>query len=348
MNRSYPALRGIAILLVILNHSIHMTILYAGDLNPWIKTGPVGIVLSALSALGFAAVPIFLFLSGSFFAYAASRDDLRANYRVVWVNLKHVAIPYLIWSLVFYASLYVFHDTRYSIAGYIKNLLVGYPYNFVPLLIFFYLVSPLLVRLFRLFGWWLIAFIAIYQLFLLLIVNSKDIGLALPGIMEVAVLPVLGVPLAQWAVYFPLGLISVLRSVQMQSILTRVRWLLVLLTVFLFGLGLLDGLGVIQMPLFRYLVPVPFILFCTTLQRSSIPKVRTLETIGKRAYGLYLTNLLVLDLALLGVQAAFPGALTYPLVLMPLAYAAALFIPMAVMSALERRMKPIVFRYAFG
>lgn len=348
MNRSYPALRGFAILLVILNHTIHMTTEYAGNLSPAIKTGPISVLLTTLSALGFFAVPIFLFLSGCFFAYAAARDDLRANYRVVWVNLKHVAIPYLIWSAVFYLALWIFHKDGYSPAGYVKNLLVGYPYNFVPLLIFFYLVSPILVRLFRHFGWWLLALIGAYQLFLLVLLNADGLGISIPGFLYYAYPPIIGSPLAQWALYFPLGLLSVPRAAQFQAVFPRLRPLLLLLTALFFGLGLLDAYRLIQMPLFSQFCPVPFIFFCTTLQRSGIPLVRSFELLGKRAYGLYLTNLLVIDLILLGVKAVAPAALAYPLALMPLLFAATLLIPLVVMSALERRVKPIVYRYVFG
>jgi len=131
MNRSFPALRGVAILLVVLNHTIHMATKYAASANllnqePWLHYG-----LSFLSGLGIFAVPIFLFLSGCFFAYAASRDHrLRSNYKVVWVNVWHVAFPYLIWTLIFYVEIFFLHQERYSLPEYIKNILAGYPFNF--------------------------------------------------------------------------------------------------------------------------------------------------------------------------------------------------------------------------
>src|SRR5690606_13332041 len=153
-----------------------------------------------------------LFLSGCFFAYAASRGDLSANYRVVLVNLKHVAIPYLIWSLIFYAEILIFHGTRFSALEYIKNLLVGYPFNFVPLLIFYYVVSPLLIRLFRRIGWWMIGLIGLYQIFLLVVLHPHQVGLELPGVLRLLAPPVLSLPLSDWALYFPLGLVAVLQA----------------------------------------------------------------------------------------------------------------------------------------
>jgi peptidoglycan/LPS O-acetylase OafA/YrhL len=349
MNRSFPALRGIAILLVVINHTIHMATKYASSVNllsqnPWIGYG-----LSLLSGLGIFAVPIFLFLSGCFFAYAASRDDrLRPNYKIVWVNIWHVAFPYLIWTLIFYVEIYFLHQERYSLPGYIKNILAGYPFNFVPLLIFYYLVSPILVRLLKRFGWWVIAIIGLYQILLIMIVHPSAFGIKPPSYFGVFAPPVLSTPLADWAIYFPLGLIVVIQANRLSAMVHKYRWGLVVLTVVLYILAWLSAISLFKAPLARYLCPMTFLLLSTNFKRTAIPVVRQLELVGKRAYGLYLMNLLILDTTLFALVSLSPGVLGYYLLLLPILFAEVLLIGMGLMGALEREVKPEVYRYVFG
>jgi len=353
VNRSYPALRGVAILLVLLNHTIHMVTQYAAKAAEagaaaWSADSVLNRTLSGISGLGVYAVPIFLFLSGCFFAYAGGRKDLRSDYKIVWTNLKHVGIPYLVWSIIFYIEIFALHGERSSPFGYVKNLLVGYPFNFVPLLIFYYIVSPLLIRLLRRYGLATMLLILAYQIFLLGVVNPKDAGFALPGFLRVLAPPILSGPLSAWAIYFPLGMYVVHLGAQAGELAGRFRIVLILAVVGFFALYTLDAFRIIEIPMIRQFTPLPLMLLSPAFQRSAFPAVRSFELLGKRAYGLYLTNLLVLDIALYLLQMAVPGVFTYYWLLLPVMFALALFLPLLTMSIFERRMKPVVFRYAFG
>jgi fucose 4-O-acetylase-like acetyltransferase len=64
----------------------------------------------------------------------------------VVLGLRHILVPYVIWSAVFYLVVYLLQGEQYTVFEYAKNLAVGYPYHFVPLLVFFYLIAPLIVR----------------------------------------------------------------------------------------------------------------------------------------------------------------------------------------------------------
>lgn len=349
MNRSFPALRGLAIILVVLNHAIHMSSSVARSQGAAATATWEQALLYIFSGLGaIYAVPIFLYLSGAFFAYAASKDNLKANYRVVWNNVKHVAIPYLIWSVIFYIEIYFLHDKRFTLVEYIKNLLVGYPFNFVPLLIFYYLISPLLIRLIRYLGWWLIALIGLYQLMLLNIVHPGILGFQFPGWMNILAPPVLSTTLAEWAIYFPLGLIYVKKITSQTEFVEKTKWVWVALTVILYLVAWLDALGVIPMPLARYLAAVPFMLLASIFKRNAIPYVKQLEVLGKKAYGLYLMNLLVLDILLFLLESLLPGLMAYYLLLIPLLFVLALLIPLWIINLFERLGRPGLQRYIFG
>jgi len=328
LNRSFPALRGLAILLVVLNHSIDMSLNYARSQG--IVTLPywVQILLFFLSGLGIFAVPIFLYLSGAFFSYAASQDNLKTNYKIVWTNVKHVAIPYVIWSLIFYLEIYFLHDQKFSVLEYFKNLVVGYPFNFVPLLIFYYLLSPLIIRAIKVLGWVVIGLIGAYQLALLNIIFPGILGFRFPDWVHIFSPPIISSTLAEWAIFFPLGLIYVKRITGLTRFIEKTKWVWLGLTVLLYAIAFLDVLDLIHQPLARYFAPVTFILLTSIFKRNAIPYVKQFEALGKKAYGMYLMNLILLDLLLFMIERLIPGVLAFYLLLIPVMSILALIIPL--------------------
>ena len=335
MHRQFLAFRGIAIILVVLNHTIHMGNEYyhaAGfpALPAWASFG-----LTALSALGVFAVPIFLFLSGCFFAYATSNKDLKSSYKIVLKNLPNVVTPYLIWSIIFYIEIHFLHEQRFSLSGWAKNLIVGYPFNFVPLLIFFYILAPLLVKIGKRFGWLLIILIGLYQLFLIGVVRPEVLGLDFPAWLNILAPPVLYNPLADWAIYFPLGLVYVLNMKATLPLLQRGKWALLLSTIGFYILGVLNSASILHLPIARYIAPIPFMLITPIVSHRSIPNVRFLELFGRRAYGLYLMNLLVLDLTLFSIQKLVTPFLANLLILLPILFVITLMIPYGIMKGVE-------------
>ncbi|KAF5434113.1 Surface polysaccharide O-acyltransferase, integral membrane enzyme [Candidatus Methanophagaceae archaeon] len=136
MSRQYAALRGIAIFLVVLNHSITLSLGYVLEHNYGHPSQMAHVILVSLQSLGLLAVPTFYFISGGFQVYATRGKPIRAAYRTIAKALPHIIIPYLIWSILFYLLLFVIQGDLYTIPEYLKFILVGYPLNFVPLLIF--------------------------------------------------------------------------------------------------------------------------------------------------------------------------------------------------------------------
>jgi fucose 4-O-acetylase-like acetyltransferase len=161
MNRQFPALSGVAMLLIVLNHTIEMDLdapLGYGipRVDGWTST-----ILSLMQGLGVFGVPTFLFISGVFVSYAASSKRGQLTYRFLIGSLRHICWPYLFWSTAFYSLIFLQFGRKYQLQGYVKNLVVGYPFHFIPLLFFFFLGSPLLVRLSRRYSLLVIAAIAV-------------------------------------------------------------------------------------------------------------------------------------------------------------------------------------------
>ena len=348
MNRQFPALRGLAIILVVLNHTTTLGTLYP---HLWGYPPPakwLNFIILTLNQLGVFAVPIFLFLSGCFFAYAVQNKKMKQSYKTVEAGLKNIIWPYLFWSIIFYIEILFLHDQKYTILEYVKNLIVGYPLNFVPLLVVYYLVSPLLVRICKRYALIVIGAIGLYQLFLIILLNPGVLGLTFPGWASFLRIPILSVTLSDWAIYFPLGIIYSIHMKSVTPYLRKFQLILIGLTGVFFGLTVLNFALIITFPFAKWIAPISFIALIPLIKRESIPIVRQLEKVGKRAYGLYLINLTVIDLTLYGIRALAPKLLGVPLILLPLIFIIALWAPLILMSVIERLPNHGVYRYVFG
>lgn len=348
MSRQFPALRGVAILLVVLNHSITLS-LQAADRHGFPQTLSLErYLLVALSALGIIAVPTFLFLSGTFSAYAVRGKTLRESYRVVALGMRHIAIPYLIWSVVFYALIFFLQGDRFSLLEYGKNLLVGYPFSFVPILIFFYLISPFLVRISLRSPWLVLMAIGVYQLLTANVLRPGLLGFALPDWAFSLTLPALRVPMAIWGIFFPLGVVYGLHSKNWLPQLKRMKWLLILSAAATYSLAAMHELTLLRIPMAGLLCPVFVILAFPLIERNAIPGVEQLEQLGRSAYGLYLTNLIFISLALVFIEALARSLMGAMLLLVPIVITIAIAAPLILIKAIESSPRPIARRYVFG
>lgn len=348
MNRQFPALRGLAILLVVLNHSITLGLLalrkYGYPPAPVVER----YLLVTVKQLGLIAVPTFLFLSGCFIVYAVQGKGWRAAYKSVGAGLKHIVWPYLIWSLVYYALVYFLEGETYSLAGYAKNLVVGYPFNFVPLLLAYYAVAPVLARLGQRFPWLTLLVIGGYQLFVINVLKPGTLGFAFPDWAYALTPPALRVSVAVWGIFFPLGMVYSLHAARWLPVLQRLWPVLALAAVVLFALAALQELSLVNAPLADILCPVGVILLYPLVRRDQLPFISTLEQFGKRAYGLYLTNLIVLNLVLALIHALAPWAFGQLLLLTVVLFMLTLTLPRLLMTAAERLPYPKAHRYVFG
>lgn len=350
MGRQLGAFRGLAIMLVVLAHSIEWAVsgLQLGQPFPAGRENSIFIVLRQF---GVFAVPTFLFISGCFFSYAMVRSCTRlawGSWKPVWNSVKHVLWPYFVWSIAFYLMVYLWRAEQTTPLGYVTHLIVGYPFDFVPLLVFWYVMSPFLARLSNRYGWLLIGVMAIYQLVLLNFAVPGILGFHWPDSMHFLVPKAIGHTMAFWGVYFPLGLVCGLKARSLNALLCKYRWPLRAATAGLFVISLLNEFSIVQMPLTAHLAAFTFALCLPIIKRESIPLYRPLEEIGKRSYGLYLTNLIVLTLCLLAVNRLIPALLNYQLLLGPLLFVAALLTPIAIMRLIERLPTHTVYRYVFG
>jgi fucose 4-O-acetylase-like acetyltransferase len=341
MNRQYGALSGVAIFLIVLNHTIHFGLQAAP-----VKGAPFQ-ALVVLQALGAFAVPAFLFVSGAFLAYAAREF----NATFVKSSLERILWPYVIWSLIFYALVAIGASETYSAAGYVKNLLVGYPYHFVPLLVFWYLATPVLVRVGRTHGTLLILGIAAWQAWLMVLHYPEMFGLAgrLPAWAGATAPPVIFTSMADWGVYFPLGLVMSLHATALKPRLERWRWLAGAATVVLFVLGLANAFRLASAPWARLVAPVPLMFLLPVVDRAWIPRFATFEWLGRRSYGIYLSHFVAVNVLAIALGPWIPLPAAFSLVVYPLFLLVALGFPLLLMEGAGRAgAGRRAYRFVFG
>jgi len=348
MGRQFQLLRGFAILLVLLNHTITMSFWMADRFGYAIPTGAEYVFFDVLRTIGLFSVPIFLFLSGAFFTFAIQNRSLGSSYKVVWHDLRNVIFPYVIWSIVFYGMVFFLLGEKYSFLGYLKNLIVGYPNNFVPLMVLFYLLAPLLIRVIKRQPLLILVVIFAYQLFLTNVLQPGILGFTFPTWAKYLSPPIVRETLSTWAVFFPFGMVYSQYLTFWSKSLHKFALVLWVALLAIFTLTELSNLKIVNFAVSGILVPVIGVMLIPAIRRDIVPFYRWVEEVGKRAYGLYLTNLIVVTLSLFGIRAIFPWLLQqYPL-LVPVIFLLALFIPTALMRFVEKHSRQSLYRYLFG
>lgn len=348
MGRQLGAMSGLAMALIVLNHSIHfgsgaLENLGYPEFPLWVEN-----FLSALQALGAFAVPTFLFVSGSFVAYAARGNPPRISSKFLISSLKNILVPYLFWSIVYYVFYYFRTGLQYTALGYLKNLLVGFPFHFIPLLIFFYLLSPFLILWIKKVPAAVLGVIAVYQVFLLNLVYPGILGFNFPEWSHLAALPVLKQTMAFWGIYFPLGMFYGLNTKRLAAWSRRFVWVFAILSIGLFTIGAYYLIKYGEVLLAQFLSPVAFILIIPAIRREKIPFVRFFENIGKRSYGIYLMHIIIIEVVLIVIQYAAPAFFTLPILYFPLLYLLGLIIPLYLIQFIARAPTKLVYRYLFG
>lgn len=333
---------------MVINHSIVLTF---NEVEGSGLAGPAPLehyTLVALKTLGLIAVPTFLFLSGAFLVYATRGKDLLVAYKSIGYGLRFILIPYLIWSILFYLFIYWMNQDAFTLLGYLKNLIIGYPFHFVPILIFFYLLGPILVRLGEQYPWQILLGIGLYQLFSANVLMPNTLGIVFPDWTYNLTLPALRLTIATWGIHFPLGVIYSLYSAKLTLLARKIWPFLLLAAIAAFILSVLSDLSFFKTPLPEILAPLFVILLFPLIPRKSIPFVQKFEKLGKRAYGLYLTNLISLSIALVGIRTWSAWLLGQLSLLVPVLIIFTVMIQWVLLRLLEMLPVPGIQRYAFG
>jgi len=349
MNRQFAALRGIAMILVVLHHAVDLTKMAAERAGYAPLAGVGAAIVTPFYELGIYAVPLFLFISGAFMAYAAKGTPPTVSWKVVHNALKRLIWPYLLWSVVVYVEVYFHYGEVHSVMEYVKKLIIGTPFEFVPLLLFFYFVAPFIAKWAQgRRGLLLIVGFSLLQLVAMNMEKPGILGFYFPGWMPTDI-PIIGGTLAQYAVYFPLGLVYSMNAKAINPVLERWKRPLLILIIALFGLHLLYAYHVFYAPILQYVAAAVTMMYMPLIPRTAVPQVRRIERISKRSYGLYLIHFTLIDVLLFAIASFVPGLFRVQLLLMPIMFVLGFVIPIFVMEKLSQvKLVRPVYQYIFG
>jgi len=349
-------LHGLAILAVACNHASMLGL----DIIEKNNRSSAAYGLIALNQIPMFAVPAFLFLSGYFVAYAARGDLPSLSWRVIRARLESLFWPYLIWSLVVYAGQIV-TGKGYSVIEFGQRFILGQvalPYYFVPLLVQFYLLAPIIVRYARRRAVLLFAASAAVQLATmgLFYLRIYNVPLASPLEALIDAGPMLFV---RWTIFFALGPIVWYHRRAFKARLAPFKWWLLGAAVVLGLLTVVESEIAIRYvdtlsearhmtKLSTTMLSLAVILFFVALDKVRFPLAGWIEQIGTRSYGIYLIHYHVLLYALRGISWFVPWLLSQQYLLQVVLIVVGLAAPLLLMAGVARSPARRYYRLIFG
>jgi peptidoglycan/LPS O-acetylase OafA/YrhL len=368
MTRKLLYLNGIAILTVILFHSGGWGLMamfswahrYGASPGAAMFTNQIGYVgLRIIEQIAVFSIPSFLFVSGFFIAFTLPANEKTIRWHTVFMRLKYLLIPYLLWSFINVAMLVVegkfpgvWKTTKLILTGSITPA-----YYFVILLIQMYLLAPWLIRLAKSKPVVLILGTAFLQI---LFHSVKYINILSPesaaGQMLITFLPKwLFVTRLFW---FSLGIIFCIYRKQFSVLFegkTKI-WLGFTIILWLVGffewewLTRLSGLRFIEHreTLVDALYAFTFIMTMLSLDKKKLIQQKKVEQIGALSFGIYLSHIPVMEVIGRGIYHVLPALLSYQLAFTLTIALTGLLIPLLMMAVVKRSPLKRFYVYIFG
>jgi len=360
MTRKLLFLNGLAILAIPIQHvtayglqaMFEWTDRYRDVLVPNYDAvgSPAFVVSMVLRQLSTYSVPGFLFISGFFIAFMVRGKEANLSYKTILPRIRTLVYPFLIWTVIRYILLRQFPSSLDDILN---------PYHFIPLLIQFYLISPLLVKWARRNWKSLLAITAVLHLGLQLVRYIEDFGLTFPGMEQILFVSPRWAIHGQQPFWFPLGLVAGMNTKGFGDFLERVKpWLLPAAILFAVTLNAeyliadsLNGPAWIG-PTFSGFSRNFFILAVLMLVLASddtkFPYSKKISEVGTRSLGIYLGNIPFIYVTAVLMYRLTPALLGIQVLYQPILFAAGFLGPLALMWFVRSTRLRGAYRYLFG
>jgi peptidoglycan/LPS O-acetylase OafA/YrhL len=304
-------------------------------------------------------IPTFLFVSGFFIAFATGRNKTTVGWNVVGIRIKNLVIPYLIWSLLIIFSLVV-QGNVYSLGEFVKTILLGQaadPYYFVPLLVQFYLLSPLIVLLIKANAKLFLSLAALLQVLVLISRYADLLGL------DTTVLDVFRAVNMNFLVpgqifWFSFGIFVGFFPDKLQQFLHRFRWPLLTGLAVTFILGMIEWEILLNLSgqdwsgpretLIDHFYAGSFILTYLAFDKVLFPFSSQLQNLGSKSYGVYLIHSSVLQYTARIIYHIMPWIFAYQFVFQAILIILGLGVPLLLMALVNKSPVRKYYDYAFG
>jgi peptidoglycan/LPS O-acetylase OafA/YrhL len=363
-------LSGIAIMAVIINHTagwgFTAMFWWADSFRPvevpcfdQIGTLPYYVLL-VLQQLTVFSVPSFLFASGFFAAYASRGSQYSLNWKTLKVRIQSLIFPYFIWSVLVFVS-EILQGVVSSPIAYLERIISGGAsegYFYVPLLVQFYLLSPLIAALIHKSGKLALLASGLLQLSSLGLRYIAAYGNS-TSVIDLMIRITPGWAFPRMAFFFTFGMFAGFNLKQLKQWMIRHKWYLLISLVLLGLLSIFQP----QAPLHEsgvewgrslasissQLYAVAFILCFVAFDGFAALNSSSIYQIGKHSFGIFLIHPLVIEFVARAIRKVAPWILAYQLLLFqPLLFIAAMGIPLFFMTTVARSSLRKHYRYFFG
>jgi fucose 4-O-acetylase-like acetyltransferase len=297
------------------------------------------------------AVPGFLFISGYFVAFLARGKEGKVTLSMVMPRIKILIPPFIIWTIIRYVLLRRLPTSVDEILD---------PYHFVPLLIQFYLLSPIIVPVAKKRPVLLLAIFAVLHLGIQALRYFANIGIDVPGTDVILSLTPRWVFIGQQPFWFPFGVVFGLHSRAMTPWLVKNKGKLIAATIIFALLSLAELFNAIRLSenglvnsnfsSFTKTIFIFFLILAITV--IDIPKNRVtkfINDIGTQSLGIYLANIPSVYVVAVLMYRLLPWILERQLLYQTLLTIVGVAIPLALMAIVRRSsiLRPY-YRTIFG
>ena len=303
-----------------------------------------------IQQLDYFALPAFMFVSGFFVTFLIGNKPLGDQFGNIKTRLVNLLIPFLLWSVVFFI---LFVRRLPDNADEILDR-----YHYIPLVMQFYIISPLLIPLARK-NWKLFLTGAVaVELFRFSIRYVNRLGIDIPGIdLLINLTPRWMFPmLFSW---FALGIVGNLYREQLMRWLPRYKWPLLAATILLAISTMVEytlfaraagtqWLGTYFGGYTRHFYALAFILCFLAFEDSKPPLDKQISSVGGKSLGIYLAHSRLMYVAAVIMYQQTPWILgnqfLYQMVLVVVALGGSLLLMEVVKKTPARR----YYKYIFG
>jgi fucose 4-O-acetylase-like acetyltransferase len=361
------ALNGVSALCVVLFHSEGwgmVAMLAWADRYGAVPADQIGTftyyVFRAIEQLIVFCIPAFLFVSGFFIAFVTGRAHKTVSWRIVGIRIRDLIIPYTIWTLVYWTLFFLearFMDGRTFTPGeYVHMFLTGGTdpaYYYVPMLIQFLLLSPLLVYWAKVSPVSLIVVTGILQLLVQLQYYPSILGLDIPFTNFIP----------KWLfmtriLWFPLGIVVGFHVKPMQVWLASHKRTFLITALILYPLAIIEweliqsfsgqiGLQHQETFLDTFFTLAVIFAFLGYYQ-TKLPYAHTLDDLGSKSFGIYLIHTLAMTYTARLIAVWLPGFLAYQLLFFLVMFVVGLGVPLLLMALVNRSPVRPFYKYIFG
>jgi peptidoglycan/LPS O-acetylase OafA/YrhL len=305
------------------------------------------------------AIAAFLFISGYFIAFAVGRIEANKQWRVIFTRIKNLVIPFLIWSVLILVLDMLLGNT-YSVRDFLLTIITGkarIPYYFIPLLVQYLILSPILVSLARTRYKLLLILTALIQLITVSLRYDTLLGLNTPALQPI--LFIRGQPFFPSRIFFfTFGIVYGLHSSQFKQKLIRVRWGLLVSLVVFFILGVVEweilqrfsgeiSIGQTETHIDGFYA-LAFILCFLAFEEFIPPFSEQLGILGAMSYGIYLIHWSVQEYVSKMIYHFSPWLMGYQVFVQPILIVCSVGLPVILMTLVKRSPIRRYYRYLFG